>query len=99
MSDLSKRETSAIDRILSEMPTKPHAREYFQYARYKTREHENLELGAGSTVGLLIGLFFGGRAWGSIGLGIVAFLATVLLIFFWHWIHAASAFHEHWESN
>jgi hypothetical protein len=102
MADLSKNQSTAIERVLSQIPDKSHARQWLLYARYKTREHEKVELGAGAIFALLIGvigLVFGGAGWGSVALAGVAFVATVILIFFWHWIHAPSAFHGYWEAT
>jgi hypothetical protein len=45
----------------------------------------------------LISFFLGGAGWGVIPLAIVAFFATVALIFFWHRISAAGEFHAHWK--
>jgi hypothetical protein len=94
--------TSAIERVLSEIPDKSHAHQYLRYARYKTKAHEKVELGSGAIVALVTALasfFLAGAGWGAIPLAVVGFAATVALIFFWHWIHAASAFHEHWEAK
>jgi hypothetical protein len=100
MADLSKPPFTAIERVLSEIPDKTHARQRLRYALYKTREHEKVELGAGAIVGLVIAIVFGGGAWAKTSLlGVLGFLATVVLIFMWHWIHAPSVFHDHWEAT
>lgn len=71
------------------------ARRYFEYARYKTRKHDKVEMGAGTIVGILLGWLLGGGTWqGSTAVGIVAFLATLLVIFTFHWIRSPSAFHK-----
>jgi hypothetical protein len=100
MADLSKRQCTAIERVLAEIPDKSSARQYLRYARYKTKEHEKVELGSGAIVALvaaLISFFLGGAGWSVIPLAIVAFFATVALVFFWHRISAAGEFHAHWK--
>lgn len=47
MADLALRQPTAIERVLSEIPDKSRASQYVRYARYKTREHEKIEIGAG----------------------------------------------------
>lgn len=65
------------------------ARCYFELARYSTRRHEKIEMIAGAVVGFVSGLLVGGGSWpGSFAVGIVAFLATILLIFLIQWIRA-----------
>ena len=72
------------------------ARCYFELARYATRKHEKGEMIGGAVVGFVSGLLLGGGSWpGSLAVGIAAFLATLLLIFLVHWIHAPSAFYRH----
>ena len=100
MADLSKRQSTAIERVLAEIPDKSSARQYLRYALYKTKEHEKVELGSGAIVAFvtaLISFFLGGAGWAAIPLALVAFLATIVLIFFWHRINAASEFHTHWK--
>jgi len=50
MSDLSKPQSTAVERVISEIPDKSHARQYLRYARYKTKGHQKVELGAGAIV-------------------------------------------------
>jgi hypothetical protein len=100
MPDLSKRQSTAIERVLSEIPDKSPARQYLRYAWYKTKEHEKVELGAGAFLAFVIALisfFLGGAGWVAIPLAVIAFFATIALIFFWHCISAAGEFHAHWK--
>ena len=71
------------------------ARRYFELARYNTRKHEKKEMFAGAIVGTLLGIWLGGGTWqGGIGVGILGFLGTLLLIFFIHWIHSPSILYQ-----
>lgn len=100
MADLSKRQSTAIERVLTEIPEQSSACQYLRYARYKTKEHEKVELGSGALVALvtaLISFFLGVAGWGAIVLAIGVFFATVALIFLWHRISAAGEFHAHWK--
>jgi hypothetical protein len=71
------------------------ARRYFELARYNTRKHEKKEMLAAAIVGTLLGIWLGGGTWqGGIGVGILGFLGTLLLLFFIHWIHSPSVMYQ-----
>ena len=95
----TKKHTQLLDReaFLSHLTQKDlsDARRYFDYARYKTRKHDKVEMGAGTIVGTLLGWLLGGGTWqGSIAVGFLAFFATLLVIFAFHWVRSPSAFHK-----
>ena len=104
MADLTRRQPTAIERVLSEIPDKSRTRQNFQYALYATQEHPKLELGAGTfaalvavVIGYLLGT--GGLMSALTGLvtGLGAFLVIIGFIFCWHWIHAPGAFRDYWD--
>lgn len=53
MANLAKRQSTAIERVLSEIPDKSRTRQNLRYAKHKTREHEKVELIGSSLVALL----------------------------------------------
>lgn len=78
-----------IDASISE------ARRYFELARYNTRKHEKKEMLAAAIVGTGLGIWLGGGTWqGGVGVGILGFFGTLLLIFFIHWIHSPSVLYQ-----
>jgi hypothetical protein len=97
MADLTKQEATESDRdtYMSELAGQSFARQYFQYARYKTREHDKIELTAGLIVGVVFALIVGSGSWLSTAVvGLFAFGATLIMIFLLHWLRAPSAFHK-----
>lgn len=71
------------------------ARRYLELARYNTRKHEKKEMLAAAIVGTLLGVWLGGGTWqGGIGVGVLGFFGTLLLIFFIHWIHSPSVLYQ-----
>lgn len=97
MADLTKQEARELDRkrYMSMLSEQSFAHQYFQYARYKTREHDKIELTAGLIVGLVFALIFGSGSWlTTILIGLLAFGATLITIFLLHWVRAPSAFHR-----
>lgn len=97
MADISKRQAREIDRdrFMTDLEELSYARQYFEYARYKTREHDKVELTAGFIVGLLFALVLGSGTWfGTAAVGFLAFAATLVMIFLLHWIRAPSALHQ-----
>lgn len=100
MANLAKRQSTAIERVLSEIPDKSRTRQNLRYAKHKTREHEKVELIGSSLVALLFGLFFGNGSWrATTGYTALSFIFILAFIFVWHWIHAPGAFRDYWEEK
>lgn len=71
------------------------ARRYFELARYNTRKHEKKEMLAAAIVGTILGIWVGGGTWqGGLGVGVLGFFGTLLLLFFIHWIHSPSVMYQ-----
>jgi hypothetical protein len=71
------------------------ARRYLELARYSTRKHEKKEMLAGAIIGTALGIWLGGGTWqGGIGVGLLGFFGTLLLLFFLHWIHSPSVLYQ-----
>jgi hypothetical protein len=68
---------------------------YLELGRYATRRHEKIEMIGGAIAGFFLGwvLGGGGLAW-SLIIGLLGFLATLLVIFVIHWARAPSAFYK-----
>lgn len=100
MANLAKRQSTAIERVLSEIPDKSRTRQNLRYAKYKTREHEKVELIGSSVVAVLLGLLFGGGTWGATTVyTALTFISILVFIFIWHWIFAPGAFRDYWEEK